>query len=75
MEKIELVKKLEKKKASFACLMLFLALVSPTLLGLCRELKLSGSFQLSIMSGILMLIGLSYKKMSQLRVQIKTLVR
>ncbi len=73
MEKLELKKKLEKKKAYLVCLMIFLALSTPTFLGLCRELNLARPIQVSVLGGILMIIAFIYKKMNQVRARIKTL--
>lgn len=73
MEKLELKKKLEKKKAYLVCLMIFLALSAPTLMGLCRELNFSRPIQLSVLGGILMIIAYIYKKMNRVRARIKTL--
>lgn len=75
MEKVELKKKLEKKKAHLVCLMIFLALSTPTFLGLCRELSLPSSIQISVLGGILVIITFMYKKMNQVRAQIRALLR
>jgi folate-dependent phosphoribosylglycinamide formyltransferase PurN len=75
MEKLELKKRLEKKKAYLVCLIVFLALVTPTLLSLCRALNLGPSFQAGLFGGILVIIAYVYKKMNRVRVQIKSLTR
>ena len=75
MEKMELKKRLEKKKAYFFCLMLFLALVTPTLLSYCRQANTSVQFQWSVVAGIVMIIFGVYKKMNRIRAQIKTIFR
>lgn len=75
MEKLELKKRLEKKKAYLVCFMIFLALSAPSFLGLCREFNLPRSIQMSVLGGILMIIALTYKKMNQVRAQIRTLFR
>ena len=73
MEKIELKKKLEKKKAYLVCLMIFIALSAPTFMSLCRELNLPRTIQISVLGGILVIIAFIYKKMNQVRARIKTL--
>lgn len=75
MEKIELKKKLEKKKAYLVFFMILLTLSTPTFLGLCRELNFPFGIQASVLGGILVIITLVYKKMNQVRVQIRTLFR
>ncbi len=75
MEKLELKKRLEKKKAYFICVMLFLTLLIPTIVGICRQHGLSFRVQSSVVIGILMIIAYVYKKMIQLRSKIKTLFR
>lgn len=73
MEKLELRKKLEKKKAYIVCLMIFLTLSIPTFMGLCREFNLSRSIQISVLAGILMIITILYKRMNRVRTRIKSL--
>lgn len=73
MEKVELKKKLEKKKAHLVCLMIFLVLSTPTFVGFCRELNVSNAMQIAVLGGILMIISYIYKKMNQVRTQIKTI--
>jgi hypothetical protein len=73
MEKLELKKRLEKKKAYLACLVIFLILAAPNLLGIFRQLNVPQTLQLSVFGGILVLIAVIYKKMNRVRAKIKSL--
>lgn len=71
MEKIELQKSLEKKKAYLICVIVFLGLIMPSLISLCRDCNLSFQFQTTLCAINLMIMGLVYKKMKTIRIKIK----
>ena len=75
MEKLELRKNLEKKKAYLVCIVLFLVLITPSLINYTISRGITLQNQISIVVTLLLFIGLIYKKMYNIKSKLKKLYK
>jgi membrane protein implicated in regulation of membrane protease activity len=74
MEKLELQKRLEKKRAYMICLIVLLGIITPTVFSMSVEYNLSFSIQVSLFLGILVAMLYVFKKMRKVKTQLNSLV-
>ena len=73
MEKIELQKKLEKRKAYYICLIIFLGLFIPTFLSMTSRYGASVPLQASFFFAILFAMAILYVKVQRIESKINHL--